>query len=126
MTVRDAKVQRGKMAHHAGASAEERIADDYARRGYAIAEQRWRGTAGEIDLIFRDGAALIFVEVKKSSSFDRAAARISAKQLRRLTQSAEEFAGNEPMGLMTDVRFDVALVDAQGCVKVIENAFAGL
>lgn len=123
MSAENGKRQRGSMAHHAGASAEERIADDYARRGYTVAKKRWRGSAGEIDLIFRDGEALVFVEVKQSRSFERAAARISRRQMQRICQTAEEFAGREPKGLLTDMRFDVALVDGQGCVQVIENAF---
>ena len=73
-----AKRQRGRMAYHAGIAAENRIAQDYERRGFAIARRRWRGRAGEIDLILRDGAALIFVEVKQSRSFARAAESVIA------------------------------------------------
>ena len=68
---------RGRMGYHAGLAAEERIAQDYERRGFAVARRRWRGQGGEIDLIVRDGAALIFIEVKQSRDFDRAAERLS-------------------------------------------------
>ena len=54
----------GAMAYHAGLAAEGRIAQDYARRGFPLANQRWRGRGGEIDLIVRDGEGFIFVEVK--------------------------------------------------------------
>ena len=99
------------------------MALEYERRGFEVARRRWRGTSGEVDLIVRDGGDLIFVEVKKSRSFARAAERISAMQMARICASAEEFLGSEPRGLLTDVRFDVALVDEQGQTKIIENAF---
>lgn len=69
--------------------------------------------APEIDLILRDGAALIFVEVKQSRSFARAAESLSARQMQRIYRSAEEFLAGEPAGSLTEVRFDVALVDGQ-------------
>lgn len=118
-----AKCHRGRMSYHAGIAAENRIAQDYERRGFAIARRRWRGRAGEIDLILRDGSALIFVEVKQSRSFARAAESLSSRQMRRIYRSAEEFLAGEPAGSLTEVRFDVALVDGQGATEIIENAF---
>ncbi len=118
-----ARRDRGAVSHQAGLSAELRIARDYERRGFPTARRRWRGKAGEIDLIARDGAGLIFVEVKQSRSFARAAEHLSPAQVRRLCASAEEYLGTQPRGQLTDIRFDVALVDGQGMVQVIENAF---
>lgn len=114
---------RGAMAYHAGAAAEGRIAQDYERRGFSVAQHRWRGTSGEIDLIVRDGEALIFIEVKHSRSFERAAQRISAAQQRRIYRCAEEFLSGEPRGSLTEARFDVALVNGRGDTQIIENAF---
>ncbi len=114
---------RGEMAHYSGVAAEHCVAQDYQRRGYAVANQRWRGKGAEIDLILRDGAGLIFVEVKKARDFARAAASLSARQMQRIYQAAEEFLSGEPAGTLTDVRFDVALVDAHGQTQIIENAF---
>lgn len=114
---------RGKTAYHAGLSAEDRISTDYERRGCPVARRRWRGTAGEIDLIARDGDGLIFIEVKQSRSFDRAVQRVSPRQMQRIYAAAEEFLAGEPHGALTNVRFDVALVNGQGEVRIIENAF---
>ncbi|WP_370399126.1 YraN family protein [Sulfitobacter sp. JB4-11] len=121
--VADHRRQRGHVAYHSGIAAEKRIAQDYARRGFALARERWRGKSGEIDLILRDGAGLIFVEVKKARDFDRAAESLSARQMRRLYGAAEEFLGSEPAGSLTNVRFDVALVNGRGETRIIENAF---
>jgi putative endonuclease len=123
MAVADDRHHRGRMAFHAGVAAEMRIAQDYERRGFTIARRRWRGAGGEIDLIVRDGTGLIFVEVKKSRSLARAAESLSSRQMRRIYASAEEFLGTEPLGSLTDVRFDVALVDRSGDLQIIENAF---
>lgn len=84
--------------------------------------RRWRGQAGEIDLIMQDGDGVVMVEVKKSRSFARAADRLTQRQIGRLMLAAEEFLGTQPRGSLTNVRFDVALVNAHGEIKVIENA----
>lgn len=123
MTAMDQRHHRGRMAFHAGLSAENRIAQDYERRGYDVARRRWRGKGGEIDLIVRDGAKVIFVEVKQSRSLQRAVESLSARQMQRIYASAEEFLETEPAGSLTDVRFDVALIDGQGDMQIIENAF---
>lgn len=114
---------RGKTAYHSGIAAELRIAQDYERRGFSVARKRWRGAGGEIDLILRDGTALVFVEVKQARNFERAAQSLSRQQMQRIALSAEEFAGQEPQGSLTEMRFDVALVDGKGETQIIENAF---
>ncbi|SFR46584.1 putative endonuclease [Yoonia tamlensis] len=113
----------GQTGYHAGLAAEAIVARDYLRRNHAVASERWRGQSGEIDLICRDGDTVVFVEVKKSGSFARAATRLSRSQMDRICGSAAEFLAGEPRGQLTDVRFDLALVDGSGAVKVIENAF---
>ena len=123
MTDVNVRHHRGQVAFHAGVAAENSVAQDYERRGYTVASKRWRGKGGEIDLVIRDGAGLIFVEVKKSRDFARAAASLSARQMQRICASAEEYLGQEPNGSLTDVRFDVALVDGSGATRIIENAF---
>ena len=99
------------------------MASDYERRGYAIAHRRWRGAGGEIDLIARSENGLVFIEVKKSTSFEMAAARINRRQMDRICASAAQFLEREPNGQLTNVRFDAALVDGSGTVQIIENAF---
>ncbi|MEW9921232.1 YraN family protein [Marimonas sp. MJW-29] len=123
MTAVEIRHHRGRMAHFAGAAAEVRIAQDYERRGFAIARRRWRGGGGEIDLIVRDGNGLIFVEVKQSRNLDRAAESLTPRQMQRIWRSAEEYLGTQPNGSLTEVRFDVALLDARGDMRIIENAF---
>ncbi len=108
--------------YHAGVAAEGSVARSYSRRGLRLAAERWRGRGGEIDLIFRDGDAVVFVEVKKSRTHEEAARRLRPRQIERIFNTASEFVAGEPNGQLTEMRFDVALVDQTGAIEVLENA----
>ena len=112
------------MSYHAGLAAEDLIARNYRRRGHQIVAQRWRGRRGEIDLIVRDDNSIVFVEVKQSRDFDSALAHVRPAQAWRLYAAGEEFLATQPDGSLTDVRFDVALVNGSGAVQILENAFS--
>ena len=114
----------GYRSYLSGLAAEDTIAAQYEERGCHIAMRRWRSAAGEIDLIARDGDTVIFVEVKRGRDLDRAAIRLGERQMQRLRRAAELFLGQEPRGLDTPARFDVALVDAEGRFEILENALA--
>lgn len=114
---------RGKTAYYAGVLAEASVADHYQRAGYTLVETRWRGKAGEIDMILRKGDQYIFVEVKASKDFARAAERLSRRQMDRICLAACEYCGTLPTGQLTDMRLDAALVDQYGRIEIIENAF---
>ena len=114
----------GQTSYFVGTAAEDCVAMNYAKRGNPTLQRRWRGSAGEIDLIVRDGDDIVFVEVKKSKTFAQAAARLSRRQMDRIYGAASEYIAQEPKGQLTPVRFDVALVDQRGAVQIIENAFA--
>lgn len=122
---RQARKTRGMTNYLAGHAAEASVARHYEDRGISICARNWRGTGGEIDLIGRDGDVVVFVEVKQSRTHDLAATHISQAQIGRIFATVEEFVANEPKGLLTDVRIDLALVDGQGRIDVLENAFAG-
>jgi putative endonuclease len=116
---------RGLTNYLAGHAAEASVARHYEDRGVSICARNWRGITGEIDLIGRDGDVVVFVEVKQSRSHDLAASHISQAQIDRIFATVDEFLAGEPKGLLTDVRIDLALVDGQGRIEVLENAFAG-
>ena len=114
----------GARSYYAGIAAEDQVAQLYARSGHDICARRWRGASGEIDLIARDGAEVIFIEVKQSSTHALAAEHLSLRQMGRIYASASEFLAGEPAGQLTESRFDVALVDEAGRIEILENAFA--
>lgn len=111
----------GITSYHAGLAAEDIVGRHYAGFGWSVRDTRWRGTGGEIDVICERGDTIIFVEVKKSRSHDAAAQRLSQRQLSRIHNSAEEYLATQALGLETNTRIDVALVDATGHVVVLEN-----
>ncbi len=112
----------GMISYLAGASAEKQVAAHYARKGMTIAAERWRGEGGEIDLVAQDGDGLVFIEVKKSRSHARAAERLTMRQTRRLFDAAGEYMATFCAGGVVNARFDVALVDGAGRIKIVENA----
>jgi len=122
----DARAQRkerGAAAWRSGAMAEDSVARFYEERGCPIARRRWRSPWGEVDLIARDGATVVVVEVKKARRLDDAAHRLSRRQMDRLCAAAGAFCDGEPKGALTEMRFDLALVDEMGRVRVVENAW---
>lgn len=123
-TISRVRSDRGRFNYHAGKAAEDAVARHYEARGISICAKRWRGQCGEIDLVGRRGNEVIVIEVKQSRTHDLAASHISTAQVGRIFATAEEFVAGEPKGLMTDIRIDLALVDGQGRVEVLENAFA--
>jgi putative endonuclease len=117
------RATRGKTSYLAGLAAEDIVAQRYAQGGCPTLARRWRGSAGEIDLVAQDGDGVIFIEVKKSRSHARAAARLTHRQMERIYGAGSEFLATQPKGQLTDVRIDVALVDDMGRVEVIKNAY---
>lgn len=120
---------RGQRAYLSGLAAEDAVERHYRDLGRETAARRWRKAArqggGEIDLVMRDGAALIFVEVKKARDFATAAERVTPRQIHRLQKGAAAFLAGEPQGQDTECRFDLALVNNQGEVEILENALMG-
>lgn len=108
--------------HLAGMAAEDGVLRDYTAKGYRLLDRRFRGLGGEIDLVLARGDDVIFVEVKKSRSFDAARARLGQRQILRIFAAASEFLGKLPSGQLTETRFDLALVNAQGEIAIMENA----
>lgn len=117
--------RRGRRNNNAGRAAEEIARRSYEAAGYELVEARWRGAAGEIDLILRREDLTVFAEVKRARCFEGAAQRIRPAQMARIAQAAEEYAGGLARGSLSEMRIDVALVNEAGACSIIENAFGG-
>ncbi len=115
--------RRGRTACLSGAMAEDAVARHLQAQGAVILARCWRGGAGEIDLICRQGGCIVFVEVKQATTHDEAAGRLSAAQQGRICRAACEFCEGLPAGQLTEMRFDAALVDRLGRIEILENAF---
>ena len=99
------------------------------RQGLKFLTANFRSPRGEIDLVFRDGECLVFVEVKTRSSEEwaRPAAAVNAERRRRLTRAALDYLGllkNPPVKLRFDI-VEVLLQDgAVREVRHLPNTFA--
>lgn len=114
------RARRGGVAYRAGLAAEDCVARVYQDAGAAILARRWRRREGEIDLIVREPHALVFVEVKRrkaSISEDP----VGERQWRRLEAAAQVYIFAAETGDAT-LRFDLALVGADGMVEIVRNA----
>jgi putative endonuclease len=117
------RASTGLRAHLAGSSAEAQAARAYEAQGYSVEELRWRGAGGEIDLILRFGALLVFAEVKTGPSITAAASRITPGQMQRVQASAALYLEQQPLGGLSEARIDVVLVSRDGAVEILENAY---
>src|SRR5712664_2126921 len=108
----------------------ERAAKKHLRRGgLKFLTANFRSPRGEMDLIFRDGDCLVFVEVKTRSSEEwvRPAAAVNAERRRRLTRTALDYLRllrNPPV----KIRFDIVEVLLESGVvhevRHLPNSFA--
>ncbi len=112
----------GSINYHAGLAAEGSVERHLMDRGLSLVARRWRGKAGEIDLVMREGAVTVFVEVKRAATHALAATRLSTRQAMRIMRAGEEFVGRTTGSISADMRFDLALVDGAGQVQMIPNA----
>ena len=64
---------------------------------------------------------MVFVEVKKAATHAIAATRLTERQLWRIARSAEDYIGTHAPDPMTPMRLDLATIDAQGDLQILEN-----
>jgi putative endonuclease len=102
----------------AGARAEALAAAFLAERGLKVVARNFRTRQGEIDLIARDGATLVFVEVRRrsSSEFGGAAASITAAKRARLVAAARAYLSRLPRE--PACRFDAVLIDGAASPRI--------
>jgi putative endonuclease len=108
----------------------ERAAKKFLQKlGLKFLAANFRSERGEIDLIFRDGDCLAFVEVKTRSSEDwsRPAAAVNAERRRRLSQCALDYLRrlkNPPVKIRFDI-VEVLLKDGEVSeIRHLPNTFA--
>ena len=95
-----------------GASAESLAAAYLEARGLAIVARNVRSRFGEIDLVARDGATLVFVEVRlrRSAAYGGAAESITRAKQARLLAAARLYLSR--LAKEPPCRFDAVLFDA--------------
>jgi putative endonuclease len=108
----------------------ERFAKKYLQKqGLKFLAANFQSGRGEIDLIFRDGDCLAFVEVKTRSSEDwsRPAAAVNSERRRRLSQAALDYL-RRLKNPAVRIRFDIVevlLAEGKVCeIRHLPNTFA--
>lgn len=92
--------------------------------GLTLVERNWRCRFGEIDLIMRDGATLVFVEVRQRNSqrFGGAAASIGRDKQARIERAVGLYLSRLPT--MPACRVDAVLFDGSSAPLWLRNIFA--
>ncbi|MDQ1384185.1 MAG: putative endonuclease [Actinomycetota bacterium] len=111
-----------------GTAGEDAVALWYAGGGYSVLARNWRVREGEIDLVARRDATIVFCEVKtrRGDGFGLPAEAVTMRKQVRLRKLAVRWLADNPS--RADVlRFDVASVTPDGrgawTVDVLEAAF---
>lgn len=115
-----------------GRRGEDRALAYLEAHGLTLVERNYRCRAGEIDLILRDGAVLVLVEVRSRSraDFGSAAASIGRGKQRRFVTAAKHLLLTRPEFRHLRVRIDVVAIDpatqpgGAPVVTWIRNAFS--
>ncbi|MEW6427033.1 MAG: YraN family protein [Thermodesulfobacteriota bacterium] len=110
-----------------GIAGEDAAVRHLRRCGYTIVARNFKGGGCEVDVVARDGATLVFVEVKTRSGlgFGHPAEAVTARKRQQIERAALAWlathGGGEP-----PVRFDVVAVLWEGDspkIELIRNAF---
>lgn len=107
-----------------GAAAETRALEYLCTQGLVPVARNFRAARGEIDLIMRDDATLVFVEVRAraASRYGSAAESINALKQARIVHAAQWFLTRRGWHGRCDCRFDVVAIDG-GDLEWIRGAF---
>ena len=110
-----------------GKTGEDLACRELERRGYAIVARRYRRRGGELDIIARDGATLVFVEVKarEGRAFGAAAEAVTSFKRRRIVKIALDYMVRHHLS-NCPCRFDVVSIHFEAgtpVIDVFQNAF---
>lgn len=107
-----------------GSRWEERAAAFLTRAGYEILERNFSCRQGEIDLIARDGAYLVFVEVKYRRNLGSGSPleAVNPAKQEKIRRTALYYLYRRGYGEDTPCRFDVVAVTGER-FSLIRDAF---
>ena len=105
------KTQRNRRA--LGSEKEARAAGYLRQKGLQILARNFRCRQGEIDLIARDGAAIVFVEVKyrKNAALGLPEEAVPYQKMRKISRVAAFYFARYQIPPDTTCRFDVIAIE---------------
>jgi putative endonuclease len=104
--------------------AKERLAESFlTAQGLRLVARNHRCRFGEIDLVMREEAVLVFIEVRyrRSTRFGTPAATVDGRKQQRLILAARHYLHIHPTQL--NCRFDVVAIAGQDDIQWIKQAF---
>lgn len=118
---------RGKTTvnHRAKGAAYEALAAKYLESlGYDILVRNYYGRRGELDLIAKEGGALVFVEIKyrKNGTAGQPWEAVDKRKQFRMVNTAKEYMMEKHLSMQTPCRFDVVSVLGRE-ITLYKNAF---
>lgn len=118
----DSAAGKRTMQQHRGQAGEDTALAFLLAQGLVLVARNLRYKPGEIDLLMRDGATLVFVEVRQraSSRFGGAAASVTAAKQKRLIAAAQIYL--QRLASQPACRFDVVAIEGAK-VDWLRNAF---
>lgn len=110
----------------AGDAAERAAERHLCERGCAVLARNARFKVGELDLVVRDGDAVVFVEVRlrSASGYGGAKASVDMFKQKKLVRAAQTWLSLHHGERWPACRFDVVAVDGDGTIEWIRDAFA--
>lgn len=107
-----------------GTVYEKRAGVYLTEQGYQILEYNFRCRLGEIDIVAKDGAYLVFVEVKyrKSTGSGSPLEAVDYKKQKIISRTASYYCLTHGYGETMPCRFDVVAVLGDK-IQLIQNAF---
>lgn len=112
-------------SHRGKGSRYEKLAAGYLKEhGYEILEMNYRCRRGEVDIVARDGAYLVFVEVKYRADGRRGhpAEAVTPKKQQTISFVAMHYCASRHVSGDTPIRFDVVAILREEIVLFV-NAF---
>ena len=108
----------------AGRQAEDLAARFLEKKKLRIIARNYRCRGGEIDLVCRDGATLVFVEVRLRSDprFGGAAASVTVAKQGRIALAAQHYLAAHRLH-DAPCRFDCVLIDGEAPPEWLRDAF---
>ena len=108
-----------------GQHAEQRALAFLVENGLKLVSQNYSCRLGEIDLIMRDGAYLVFAEVRARSSmrFGGGIASITYAKRKKIIKTTSYYLMKYKLQDRFPIRFDVLSIDGKGVITWLKDAF---
>ena len=93
-------------------------------QGYEILEQNFRCRLGEIDIIARDGSALVFIEVKyrRNAAYGTPAEAVNLRKQQKICKVADYYRMKHRVSDGQACRLDVVAIQG-GNIRLVRDAF---